>query len=406
MTAIDVDTIVIGAGVVGLAVARSLALAGHEAFVLEAEERAGEGISSRNSGVIHAGLYYAQGSLKATLCVRGRELLYAFCARRGVSHRRVGKLVVATDDAERGALAALLPRALANGVSGLRWLEGDAARALEPELRCVAAIESAETGIVDVPELVMALIGELEQAGGRLACGNTVSAVGCADDHFRVELTSGDQVRCRRLVNAAGLQSTAVARTIAGLQAQHVPQQFYASGHYYRLRGWRPADDAEQTGAGGESVRRADALRPDARGGGPPQVEPGSRRSPFARLIYPVPQSAGLGVHLGFDGAGKIHFGPDVRWIDAPDYRFDDSQHAAFAASIRRWWPPLRDDQLEPDFVGVRPKLVGPGAPSGDFVLQACDVHGIPRLVNLFGIESPGLTSALAIGERVRDLLA
>src|SRR5690349_17008513 len=185
-TAIDVDSIVIGAGVVGLAVARALAQAGHEVFVLEAEDRAGEGISSRNSGVIHAGLYYALGSLKATLCVRGRELLYAFCARRGVRHRRVGKLVVATDAAERAALTELLPRALANGVSGLRWLEADEARALEPELRCVAAIESAETGIVDVPELVMALIGELELAGGRLACNNRVAAVACENDHFRV----------------------------------------------------------------------------------------------------------------------------------------------------------------------------------------------------------------------------
>ncbi|MDZ4811157.1 MAG: NAD(P)/FAD-dependent oxidoreductase [Pseudomonadota bacterium] len=364
-TTVDVDTIVIGAGVVGLAVARSLAQAGHEVFVLESEARAGEGVSSRNSGVIHAGLYYPEGSLKAKLCVRGRALLYAFCAHRGVSHRRTGKLVVATGESERSALAALMPRAAANGVSGLRWLEADAARQLEPALQCIAAIESAETGIVDVPELVMALIGELEQAGGRLACQTAVAAVACEDQQFVVTTAAGDQVRCRRLVNAAGLQATQVARTISGLDPCHVPLQHYASGHYYRLRG----------------------------------------RAPFTRLIYPLPQAAGLGVHLGFDSAGHCHFGPDVRWIEAPDYRFDDSQQAQFAASIRRWWPALRDDDLMPDFVGVRPKLVGPGAPSGDFVVQGADVHGVPRLVNLFGIESPGLTSCLAIGEAVRQLL-
>jgi L-2-hydroxyglutarate oxidase LhgO len=364
---VDVDSIVIGAGVVGLAVARTLAQAGNEVFVLESEDRAGEGVSSRNSGVIHAGLYYAEGSLKARLCVRGRELLYAFCARRGVSHRRTGKLVVAGNDSERAALAALLPRARANGVNGLTWLDGEAARALEPALQCIAAIESTETGIVDVPELVMALIGELEQAGGRVLCQNAVVGVVCENGIFRVDTAGGDQVRCRRLVNAAGLQSTLVARSIVGLDPVHVPRQYYASGHYYGLRG----------------------------------------RSPFARLIYPVPQSAGLGVHLGFDRAGHCHFGPDVRWIDAPDYRFDDSQRARFVESIRQWWPALREEDLSPDFVGVRPKLVGPGAPSGDFVIQGADVHGIAGLVNLFGIESPGLTSSLAIGEEtLRRLIA
>jgi L-2-hydroxyglutarate oxidase LhgO len=363
--AIDVDSIVIGAGVVGLAVARALAQGGHEVFVLETEERAGEGVSSRNSGVIHAGLYYAEGSLKAQLCVRGRKLLYEFCARRSVAHRRTGKLVVATSEAQRAALAALLPRAIANGVDGLSWLDTDAACALEPALRCVAAIESAETGIVDVPELVMALIGELEQAGGRVLCQNAVVGVVCENGVFRVDTAAGDQVRCRRLINAAGLQSTQVARSIVGLDPVHVPRQYYASGHYYGLRG----------------------------------------RSPFTRLIYPMPQSAGLGVHLGFDRAGHCHFGPDVRWIEQPDYRFDDSQRAQFVESIRQWWPGLREEDLSPDFVGVRPKLVGPGAPSGDFVLQGPEIHGIPGLVNLFGIESPGLTSSLAIGEAVQRKL-
>ncbi len=329
-TPVDTDTIVIGAGVVGLAVARSIATSGREVFVLECEARAGEGVSSRNSGVIHAGLYYALGSLKAQLCIRGREMLYAFCAKRGVTHKRTGKLVVATDWLESEALSVLKQRAEANGVSGLRLLDAAEARRLEPQLHCEAAIESAESGIVDVPEYVMALIGEIEQAGGQVACEMRVDAVHCEDGVFSVEVNGGDRVRCRRVVNAAGLHSTHVARTISGLDAQHIPQQFYASGHYYRLRG----------------------------------------KSPFSRLIYPMPQAAGLGVHLGMDSAGHVHFGPDVRWIDAPDYNFDNSQHAQFAESIRRWWPALRDDQLEPDFVGVRPKLVGPGAPSGDFVIQ------------------------------------
>ncbi len=362
----DTDTIVIGAGVVGLAVARAIAQSGREVFVLESQARAGEGVSSRNSGVIHAGLYYAQGSLKAKLCVRGRELLYAFCAKRGVTHRRTGKLVVASDWLELEALRVLLPRAEANGVSGLRWVDAAEAQRLEPALHCAGAIESAESGIVDVPEYVMALIGEIEQAGGRVACDTPVAAVHCEDGAFSIEVGGGDRVRCRRVINAAGLQSTEVARTIIGLDAQHIPNQYYASGHYYRLRG----------------------------------------KSPFSRLIYPVPQAAGLGVHLGMDSAGHVHFGPDVRWIDAPNYHFDDSHHAQFAASIQRWWPALRADQLEPDFVGVRPKLVGPGQPSGDFVIQTADVHGIPDLVNLFGIESPGLTSSLAIGEEVLARLA
>jgi L-2-hydroxyglutarate oxidase LhgO len=364
--AVDIDSIVIGAGVVGLAVARALALAGREVFVLEACERPGEGISSRNSGVIHAGLYYPQGSLKARLCVRGRDLLYAFCARRGVTHRRLGKLVVATSEAERGQLQALLPRAADNGVRGLRWLEAIEARRLEPALQCVAAIESPDSGIVDVPELVMALIGELEQAGGRVMCETKVSAIAREDDLFRIDTANGDSVRCRRVVNAAGLSAMQVAATIQGLAVTHIPKLYYASGHYYNLH----------------------------------------RRAPFNRLIYPLPQAAGLGIHLGIDSAGRCRFGPDVRWVDEPDYRFDDSQRDHFIAAIRGWWPELADDDLMPDFVGVRPKLVGPHEPSGDFVLQGPDVHGIGGLVNLFGIESPGLTSSLAIGEEVARILA
>ena len=363
---VDIDSIVIGAGVVGLAVARALALAGREVFVLESRERAGEGISSRNSGVIHAGLYYREGSLKARLCVRGRDLLYAFCERRGVTHRRLGKLVVATSEAEVAHLQELMPRAAANGVRGLRWLDSNQARQLEPALRCVAAIESPDSGIVDVPELVMALIGELEQSGGRLLCETRVLAVVAEDGVYRVDTEGGGSVRCRRVVNAAGLDATRVAASIDGLDPRHVPVLHFAAGHYYNLH----------------------------------------RRAPFHRLIYPLPQSAGLGIHLGIDSAGRCRFGPDVRWIAEPDYRFDDSQRDHFATAIRQWWPELRDDDLTPDFVGVRPKLVGSGEPSGDFLLQGSETHGLSGLVNLFGIESPGLTSSLAIGEEVTRMLA
>ncbi|MBL0029643.1 MAG: NAD(P)/FAD-dependent oxidoreductase [Rhodanobacteraceae bacterium] len=364
--AVDIDSIVIGAGVVGLAVASALAQSGREVFVLESEARAGEGISSRNSGVIHAGIYYAHDSWKARLCVRGRRLLYDFCVRRGITHRKLGKLVVANDWLEAEGLRVVLQRAQENGVEGLRYLDAAEAMRLEPSLHCTAAIESTESGIVDVADYVMALVGEIEQRGGRVQCETRVENVHVEAGAFSVEVAGGDRVRCRRVVNAAGLTSTELARRIDGLDRAHIPTQFYAAGHYYRLRG----------------------------------------KSPFSRLIYPVPQAAGLGVHLGLDSAGHVHFGPDVRWIDAPDYHFDDRQRSAFADSIRRWWPALRDDQLEPDFVGVRPKLVGPGQPSGDFVIQDATVHGIPNLVNLFGIESPGLTSSLAIGEEVLNRLA
>lgn len=359
--AVDIDSIVIGAGVVGLATARALAQRGRDVFVLEAEERAGDGISSRNSGVIHAGIYYALGSWKAKLCVRGRQLLYDFCARRGITHRKLGKLVVASDWLEAESLRVVMQRAQANGVDGLRYLDAAEAARLEPELHCTAAIESAESGILDVPEYVMALIGEIEQLGGRVACAMPVTSVRCEDGVFSVEVGGGDRVRCRHLINAAGLRATHVAHSIDALAPAHIPTQFYAAGHYYRLRG----------------------------------------KSPFARLIYPVPHAAGLGVHLGLDSAGHVHFGPDVRWIAQPDYHFDDRHRGAFAESIRRWWPALRDDQLEPDFVGVRPKLVAPDAPSGDFLIQDATTHGITNLVNLFGIESPGLTASLAIGDEV-----
>ncbi len=356
----DIDTVIVGAGVVGLAVARALALSGTEVLVLEAEDRPGEGISSRNSGVIHAGMYYPTGSLKARACVRGLALMYGYCQHRRVAHRRTGKLIVATREADRPGLQAILAQAQANGVE-VHWLEADQAMALEPALRCVAALDSPNTGIVDVPELITALIGDIEQQGGRLLCRTRVAAIDASTGAFDVQTVAGDSLRCRRLINAAGLGAPALAAHTRGLDARHVPRLWYGQGHYYNLRG----------------------------------------RSPFSRLIYPLPGSASLGVHLGMDISGRCRFGPDMRWIDAPDYQFDDSQRGAFAESIRQWWPALREEDLTPDFVGVRPKLAGPGQPSADFLIQDASVHGIAGLVNLFGIESPGLTSSLALGEMV-----
>lgn len=357
---IDIDTVVVGAGVVGLATARALAAGGCEVLVLEAEDRPGEGISSRNSGVIHAGMYYPTGSLKARCCVRGLQLMYDYCARRRVAHRRTGKLIVATDEQDREELQALAARAVANGVE-VSWLEGEQAMRLEPALRCVAALDSPNSGIVDVPELITALLGEFEQHGGQLLCRTEVRSIRADVGCFRIETAGGDALNCRRLINAAGLGAVELATHIEGLDPRHVPQLWYGQGHYYNLRG----------------------------------------RSPFSRLIYPLPGAASLGVHLGMDISGRCRFGPDMRWIDAPSYQFDDSQRGAFAESIRQWWPALRDDDLTPDFVGVRPKLAGPGQGSADFLIQDETVHGIAGLVNLFGIESPGLTSSLALGEEV-----
>lgn len=364
-TAHDIDTVVVGAGVVGLAVAHALAQAGEAVWVLEAAERAGEGISSRNSGVIHAGLYYEPGSLKARLCVRGRDLLYEFCTKRGVPHRRCGKFVVAVDDAEVPALQALAERATINGVR-VSWLDGGGAQRQEPALRCAAAVDSPDSGIVDVPELVMALIGAIERDDNRVLCEVEVTAIRRIEGGFRLETARGDALHCRRVVNAAGLHATALAARTEGVAAAAIPRIHLASGHYYSLRG----------------------------------------RSPFSRLIYPMPERSGLGVHLGFDAAGRARFGPDVRWIDAIDYDFDDADADAFYAGVRRWWPALPDGSLAPDFVGVRPKLSGHGEAQADFMLQDASQHGVDGLVQLFGIDSPGLTSALAIGEEVRHRLA
>ncbi len=363
-----VDAIVVGAGVVGLAVARELALRGREVWVLEAEDAIGTQTSSRNSEVIHAGLYYQAGSLKGRLCVAGKALLYDYCAARGIDHRRCGKLVVATTEAEIGQLEALIARAAAIGVNDLVRLEGTQARALEPALSCVAAVLSPSTGIVDSHGLMTALHGDLENAGGLVALRAPLVAAHREDGAFRLEVGGADpiELRTRTLINSAGLGAVALARAISGLGASLIPPAYLAKGNYYAL----------------------------------------GTRAPFSRLVYPVPQAAGLGVHLTLDLAGQARFGPDVEWIDEIDYQVDPARADGFYASIRQYWPALPDNSLVPAYAGIRPKIQSPSEAARDFMIQGPAVHGIPGLVNLFGIESPGLTACLALGSHVADLIA
>lgn len=367
------DTAVIGAGVVGLACARALARDGREVVILEGADAIGTGTSARNSEVIHAGLYYPPGSTKARLCVEGREQLYAYAAERGIPHRRCGKLIVATDAAQAGGLGAIDARARACGVDDLRPLTGAEAIALEPALHCVAALLSPSTGIVDSHALMLALQGDAEDHGAMLALKSPVERIDALPGGgFRLHV-GGDEpsvVAARRVVNAAGLHAQTLARRIDGLDPAHVPPQHWARGHYFSLAG-RPA---------------------------------------FSRLIYPLPELGGLGVHLTLDLAGQMRFGPDVQWVPvtepgAEDYGVDPARAAGFDDAIRRYWPGLPAGRLQPAYAGLRPKVSGPGEEAGDFMLQGPADHGLPGLVNLFGIESPGLTSSIAIGGHVAGLL-
>lgn len=361
-----VDCVVVGAGVVGLAVARALALQGREVMVLESADAIGTGISSRNSEVIHAGIYYPTDSLKAKLCVRGRDMLYAYCTERNVPHRRCGKLLVATSPGELSSLESIQARALANGVLDLRWLGRHDAQAMEPALECVAALFSPSTGIVDSHALMLALQGDLEHAGGLVALNSPLALAECAQDAINLEAFDGTRLRARTVVNAAGLYAPGLARRFAGLGGDQVPHARYAKGSYFTLSG----------------------------------------KAPFSRLIYPVPEAAGLGVHLTLDLGGQAKFGPDVQWVDSPDdLLVDPARGDAFYAEVRKYWPALRDGALAPGYAGMRPKIHGPDEPAADFVIQGPSVHGIPGLVNLFGIESPGLTSSLAIAEHVAALV-
>lgn len=361
-----VQCVVVGAGVVGLAVARALALAGREVLLLEAERQIGTGTSSRNSEVVHAGLYYAPGSLKARLCVEGRRRLYDYCAARGVAHRRLGKFIVGTRPGHEERLAAILALAQSNGVEDIGWIDAAGARAAEPALHCTAALHSRATGIVDSHALMLALQGDLENAGGLLAFDAPLAqaarpAGGGAGWRLRTGGAAPFELGCDWLVNAAGLQAQQVAAAIEPLPASAIPPLHLARGCYFTLPG----------------------------------------RAPFARLIYPVPEDGGLGVHLTLDLAGQARFGPDVEWVDRIDYTVDPRRADAFYAAIRSYWPALPDGALQPAYAGIRPKLSGPGEAARDFAIDGPAAHGVAGLVNLFGIESPGLTAALAIGEHV-----
>ena len=363
-----IDCAIVGAGIIGIAVARALARAGRDVLVIEREGQFGTGISSRSSEVIHAGIYYPTGSLKAELCVEGRRALYAYCEARGVPHRRCGKLIVATEAAQEAELDRLFGQAMANGVGDLQRLRASQASALEPEVRCTAALFSPSTGIVDSHALMLALLGEAEDLGATLACRAEVGRVERQIAGWGIWLageSDGPSLVAGCIVNAAGLQAPALARTIAGLAPDHVPEARLAKGSYFALAG----------------------------------------RSPFSHLVYPVPEPGGLGIHATIDFAGRTRFGPDVQWCDSLDYRVDPERAERFYAGIRRYWPALPAGALTPDYCGFRPKIAGPDDPAADFVIAGPADHGLPGLVNLFGIESPGLTASLAIADRVETLL-
>ena len=361
----QIDAVVIGAGVVGLAVGRELALQGLEVMVLESENAIGTGTSSRNSEVIHAGIYYPADSLKARLCVQGKDMLYAYCAERGVAHQRLGKLIVATSPEQVAQLAGIQAKAAANGVHDLRQISAAEARALEPALQCDAALVSPSTGIVDSHGLMLALQGDMENAGGLLALLSPVQSMGVgqgtASHPLRVSTQDGTELAARFVVNAAGLNAVAVAQHIDGLDQSLLPQASYAKGNYFTLAG----------------------------------------KAPFSHLIYPVPEPGGLGVHLTIDLGGQAKFGPDVEWVDSLDYAVDPARAERFYPAIRRYWPTLPDGALTPSYSGIRPKIVPPAVARQDFVIQGPQDHGLAGLVNLFGIESPGLTSSLAIADDV-----
>ena len=364
----SVDCIVAGAGVVGLAIARRLGRAGREVVVVDAAGDIGTSTSSRNSEVIHAGIYYASGSLMARHCVDGRRALYDYCRDHGVPHRRCGKLIVAATADEREALAAIKARAEANGVDDLAFLDGPQARSLEPALQCDAALLSPSTGIIDSHAFMLSLRGEAEDAGVAFAFNAPLLGAEARSDRTVVDVGGEAPMTlgCRLLVNAAGLHAPAVARSIDGMPIERIPTAYFAKGNYFSC----------------------------------------TRRAPFTHLIYPVPEPGGLGVHLTLDLGGQAKFGPDVEWVNDIDYSVDPARAARFYPAIRRYWPGLPDGALAPAFAGVRPKIVPPAVAIQDFMIQGPQDHGVAGLINLFGIESPGLTSSLAIADHVADIAA
>ena len=355
------QVLVIGAGVIGLAVARAAAHQGHEVVVAEAANAIGTGISSRNSEVIHGGMYYPTGTLRGRHCVRGRRMLYDFCASHGVPHRKCGKLIVATNEAELEKIQAIEKQGAINGVEGLEMLGGNAARAMEPELSCIGALHSPETGIIDAHAYMLALRGDLEDVGGAVAFNTKVVGAARKDGRWLVTFGDGETFAFDAVVNCAGLGAQAAARAMADYPATRVPRLVLGKGNYFTYMG-KPA---------------------------------------FTRLIYPTPIVGGLGVHVTLDLAGRMRFGPDVEWVERETYDVDPARAASFYARIRTYWPGLPDGALAPDYSGIRPKLTGPTEPQADFLIDAPAQHGLPGLVQMFGIESPGLTSSLSLAEDV-----
>jgi L-2-hydroxyglutarate oxidase LhgO len=364
-----VECVVIGAGVVGLAVARALALAGREVVILEAEDAIGTHTSSRNSEVIHAGIYYPKGSLKARACVEGRNRLYEYCESHGVPYRRCGKLIVATHQNQVPELLAIRRKAHENGVTDVAEIPASEAMRMEPALHCVAALHSPSTGIIDSHALMLAYQGDAEAAGAMLALQSPLEKVVVSSAGFEVH--SGEtRIQSKLLVNSAGFRAPSVARLMQGFPAAKIPPEYYAKGNYYSL----------------------------------------TSKPPFSRLVYPVPEPGGLGVHVTLDLAGQARFGPDVEWVERfdprTDYAVDPRRSERFYAAIRRYWPALRDGALAPGYSGIRPKISGPKEPAADFVIQGPAEHRVPGLVNLFGIESPGLTASLALADHAATLLS
>jgi L-2-hydroxyglutarate oxidase LhgO len=361
------ECLVIGGGVIGIAIARRLALAGIEVLVLEAESALATHTSSRNSEVIHAGIYYPTKSLKATLCVAGRKQLYAYCDEKNVAYKKTGKIIVATDEAQVGKLESYERQASANGVTDLKRLSAPDIATLEPEVECVAGLLSPSTGIIDTHGFILALQGDLEHAKGTVVLRSKVQKVSLNADKILVEVGKNGtyEVQCKYLVNAAGLWAQDVAMRMTGLPESCIPRQHLAKGHYFAYQG----------------------------------------KSPFERLVYPVAGGGGLGIHSIIDLAGQVRFGADVTWVEDIDYDFDASRKEDFVDAIRRYYPGLDSDRLIPAYTGIRPKLSGPGEAAADFEIHAADTHGVDGLVNLFGIESPGLTAALAIADYVHDVL-
>ena len=364
----EVDCVVAGAGVVGLAVARALALSGREVLLLDSAEGIGTETSSRNSEVIHAGIYYPANSLMARFCVEGRRQLYPYLREKGVPHRQCGKLIVATSAQEDAMLAGIKQRAEANGVEGMRVLTSAEALEFEPALRCTSALLSPMTGIIDSHAYMLALQGDAEHAGTIPVFFSPVLGGRAKDRHIEVDVGGADPMtlRCRLFINSCGLHAPRVARGIVGMPGDRIPTEYFAKGNYFTLAG----------------------------------------RSPFSRLIYPVPVPGGLGVHLTIDLGGQARFGPDVEWIDTIDYTVDPRRSDSFYDAVRRYWPDLKDGALHPGYAGIRPKIVPKGAPGQDFVVQGPQTHGVPNLINLFGIESPGLTASLAIADHVLEVAA